>query len=74
MIRIYADFNSQDEEGRVWLTGPQTKSDMKPYEEHFTEGMRVLLYEDNDFEVESILTFDLAWRGIPDDSTLRYLD
>jgi len=38
------------------------------------EGLRVVLYMTDELEVEGTLVFEQIWRGIPDWSTIRYLD
>jgi len=74
MLRIYADFNSCDEEGRVCLNTVGSLRDIDAHRAELREGMTVLLYEPDEFEVEGSLVFDRIWWGIPDLSTLRYLD
>ncbi len=74
MIRIYADFNSCDEQGRVQLDTAGSRKDIKRYENVLKEGMRVLLYTPDDFEVYGTLVFEGIWMGIPDLSTIRYYD
>jgi hypothetical protein len=71
MIRIYADFNSTDEEGRVWAL---LKRDLEEHSDELKEGLRVLLHMDDEFEVEATLVYDRGWMGVPDWSTIRYLD
>jgi hypothetical protein len=72
MIRIYADFNSCDEQGRVQLNTVGSLRDIKQYENVLEEGMRVLLYMTDEFEVYGTLVFEGIWMGIPDFSTIRY--
>lgn len=72
MIRIYTDFNSQDERGRVWLDTVGSLKDIEMHRGALSEGMRVVLYVPDEFEVEAVLTFDQAWKGMPDLSTIRY--
>jgi hypothetical protein len=74
MIRIYADFNHRDAEGRVVLDTVGSLADLKEQEEMLAEGMDVLLYMEDEFEVEGTLIFDEVWLAIPRLSTLRYLD
>jgi hypothetical protein len=74
MIRIYADFDSKDDQGRVWLDTVGSLRDIEIHRGSLSEGTRVVLYVPDDFEVEAVLTFDKAWRGIPDLSTIRYFD
>ena len=70
MIRIYADFNSCDEQGRVRLNTVGSLKDIKQYENVLEDGMRVLLYMKDEFEVSGTLVFEDIWLGIPDFSTI----
>lgn len=72
MLRIYADFNSCDEDGRVWLNLPGSLRDLSAQENEIVEGARVVLYMTDEFEVEGTLVFDKIWLGVPDWTTLRY--
>ena len=74
MVRIYADFNNVDEDGRVWLNTAAALADIGAYQGSLTEGMRVILYMPNELEVEATLGFDGVWNGLPDWGTLHYLD
>lgn len=69
--RLYADFNNQDEQGRVWLIAP---ADLEALKDKLVDGVRVILHVPDDLEVEATLVFDRRWCGVPDYSTLRYLD
>ena len=72
MIKIYADFNSCDEQGRVWLNTVGSLKDIKRYENVLEEGIQVLLYMMDEFEVYGTLVFEGVWLGIPDFSTIRH--
>jgi hypothetical protein len=72
MIRIYADFNSRDERGRVRLSAAGSLKDIERHRTHLKEGLKVILYETGEFEVEGTLTFDQIWLGVPDFNTIRY--
>jgi len=72
MIRIFADFNCQDEQGRVMLDTVGSLEDIEKHRAVLKEGMEVILYTPGDFEVRGTLTFDKIWLGIPDLSTNRY--
>ena len=74
MIRIYADFNHCDEQYHVVLNTVGSLADIKKHSDALVEGMRVLLYVEDEFEVEGTLIFDKVWRAIPDYATLRYLN
>ena len=72
MIRIYADFNCQDEQGRVTLDTAGSLKDVERHRTRLKEGMKVILYTPGDCEVRGILTYDGIWRGIPDWDTIRH--
>jgi len=72
MIRIYADFNSRDDQGRVALNTTGSLRDLEAYKDELSVGMRVILYMP-DIEVEGVLAFDKVWLGIPDLATTRDL-
>lgn len=75
MIKILADFNNKDEQGRVRLSTVGALKDITMHRSELREGMEVILYEENDFEVRAKLIYDLGmWKGIPDMDTLRYYD
>jgi len=44
MLKLYADFNSCDEKGRVQLNTVGSLKDIKQHENVLEEGMKVLLY------------------------------
>jgi len=73
MIRIYADFNSCDEQGRVRLSTVGSLKDIDRYKEILVDGMRVMLYTTDEFEVCGTLVFEEIWLGIPDWNTIHYL-
>ena len=72
MVRIYADFNNTDEQGRVRLSTVGSKRDLDAHKDEVTDGLRVILYMTDEFEVEGALVFDGIWRGIPVWSTIKY--
>jgi hypothetical protein len=75
MIRIYADFNTQDEAGRVCLNVAGSLVDIARYGDSLCEGMDVILDVRDEFEVIGKLVFDEGiWKGIPDWSTVRHYD
>ena len=75
MIKILADFNNKDEQGRVCLDTMGALKDIAVHKSELTEGMEVLLYERGDFEVRAKLIFDLGlWKGVPLMDTLRYYE
>lgn len=73
MVRIYADFNSRDEHGRVCLNTSRSLADLQAEPNVIVNGMRVVLYMTDEFEVEGTLVFDKIWMGVPDWNTLRYV-
>ena len=72
MIRIYADFNSKDEQGRVVLKSVASLRDLEVHKDEIHVGMKVTLYMP-DVEVDGVLVFDRVWLGIPDYSATRDL-
>ncbi len=59
-VRIYADFNNQDELGRVWLHSEGSLRDIRQQERLLRPGLPVILYSDeNDYvEVDAVLVYD----------------
>jgi len=74
MLRIYADFNSCDEQGRVCLNTAGSLRDLDAHRDELHEGARVLLYVPAEFEVEATLVFDGIWLAAPDLRTLRHAE
>jgi hypothetical protein len=74
MLRIYADFNCQDEQGRVLLNTVGSLRDIEAQKNELIAGLKVMLYVTDDFEVEGTLVFEQVWRAVPDLSTIRYYD
>jgi hypothetical protein len=70
MIRIYADFNCQDEQGRIRLNTVGSLKDLATHKNELHEGAKVILYMPDDVEVEGVLVFDEIWFGIPDYNTI----
>jgi len=69
-VRIYADFNNTDEQGRVALNTVGSLEDLKQYGDTLNDGDEVILYAPDEFEVRATLVFDRAWRGLPNWETL----
>ena len=72
MIRIYADFNSCDEDGRVCLDTVGSLQDIEKHRDVLAEGMKVILDMTDEFEVQGTLVFDEVWKGVPDWDTIQY--
>ncbi|MFN0110517.1 MAG: hypothetical protein ACKVZH_16805 [Blastocatellia bacterium] len=72
MVKLYVDFNSCDEQGRVCLNTIGSLESIKQYGETLENGMKVLLFMKDEFEVQGTLFFEGIWLGIPDFSTIRY--
>jgi hypothetical protein len=72
MIRIYADFNNCDEHDRVMLNTVGSLKDIEQYKDILEEGMMVILYMTDEFEVCGTLSFEGIWIGVPDWNTIRY--
>lgn len=75
MIRIYADFNNSDEDGRVRLNTVGSLRDIETHGDLLIAGAEVLLYMPDEFEVTGTLDFNEGiWKAVPDWATIRYLD
>ena len=73
-IRIYADFNNCEEDGKVRLNTNGSLNDLCKAKTRIRTGMWVWLY-DEDFEVESKLEYHQKWQiwlGEPNWSTIQY--
>jgi hypothetical protein len=59
-VRIYADFNDQDELGRVWLNTGASLQDIERVQNCVHPGLPVVLYTDeSDYvEVQAVLVYD----------------
>lgn len=71
--RIYADFNYCDPEGRLILNTRGSLKDIAEYMEFLQPGLRIVVYMDDEFEVEATLLYDGTWLATPHLETLRYL-
>jgi hypothetical protein len=68
-MRIYADFNSQDEHGRVDLHTAGSRRDLEVLKDRIHVGTPVVLYFD-DVEVDGVLEYDNVlerWFGVVSD-------
>ena len=74
MVRVWADLNNRDEQGRVRLNTVGSLKDIEKHHDEIREGTKVILNAEDDFEVEARLTFDKVWRAIPDMTTIKYLN
>ena len=74
MIRIYADFSTRDQLDRLVLTIPGSQPDIEKNSDRLTSGLRVVLYQPGELEVEATLVFDRGWLGIPDWNTIKYYE
>jgi hypothetical protein len=74
MLRIYADFNNCDEQGRVRLNTVGSLRDIDVLQRDMAPGLRVIVYTPDELEVEADLEFDVIWLGTPDWATIKYLD
>jgi hypothetical protein len=62
MHRIYFDANEGDERGRFDLGIPGALRDIEPVASELTEGMHVILYDNEELEIEAMLEFDPKYR------------
>lgn len=75
MIRIFADFNNVDLKGRVRLNTAGSLRDMAEHKSELREGLEVILYTSDEFEVRGTLVYDLGmWKGVPRMETILYYD
>ena len=58
MHRIYFDENARDERGRYDLGLPGSLQDIGPIAAQLTNGMRVILYDTEELEIEAVLEYD----------------
>jgi hypothetical protein len=65
MLRIYADFNSTDEDGRVNLNTVGSLRDIEKHRAELRDGLSVVLTMTHELEVVGTLVFDGIWKGIP---------
>jgi hypothetical protein len=72
MIRIYADFNSQDVEGRVILNTVGALRDIEAQTGDLAEGVQIVLYMPDEFELIGTLSFDGVWKATPNLDTIVY--
>jgi hypothetical protein len=72
MIKIYADFNSCDDQGRVMLNTVGSLRDLERHKKVLAAGMQAIFYAPGEFEVHGTLVFEGIWIGIPDWSTILY--
>jgi len=73
--KIYSDFNNKDELHRVRLNLPRSKTEIENSKEKIASGVHVLLYVEDEFEVEAVLDFDAkhnSWVASPIYSTIVY--
>jgi hypothetical protein len=74
MHRIYFDTNEGDARGRFDLGIPGSLHDIEPIAPQLTDGMRVILYDSEELEVEAVLEYDQnyqRWMADPIWSTLK---
>ena len=77
MHRIYFDENARDEQGRCNLGMRGSLRDIEPIAAELADGMHVILYDNEELEVEAILQYDTQhqrWMASPIWSTLKRSD
>jgi hypothetical protein len=76
MLRIYCDFNNAIDESRYSLNCVGSLRDVEQYASQLSEGLRVVLYQTGELEVEGTIYLDptCGWVGVPDWSTKKYVD
>jgi len=63
---IQVDFNSRDEEGRVWLTLPCSQADIARFSAPLEEGDTVLLTDGEGFVRARVIRDGDHWLGLAD--------
>jgi hypothetical protein len=74
MHRIYFDANEGDERGRFDLGIPGALRDIEIISSELAEGMHVILYDNEELEIEAVLEFDQKyqrWMASPLWNTLK---
>jgi hypothetical protein len=74
MYKIYFDENARDQRGRCDLGIPGSLRDIESISSKLADGMHVVLYDDQELEVEAVLEFDKSyqrWMASPIWSTLK---
>jgi len=77
MYRIYFDGNEGDNDGRYDLGIPGSPRDIEPLADQLTNGLHVILYDNEELEVEAILEFEpkySVWMARPLWDTLVRFD
>lgn len=64
MYRIYFDGNAGDGRDRYDLGLPGSLADIEPLADHLADGMHVILYDDEEPEVEAVLEFEPRYPDI----------
>ena len=70
--RIFCDANDG-----FWLYADASRRDLEALGNRLSNGVRVILFMPQEFEIEAILSFDAkqgCWVGEPLRETIRYLD
>jgi hypothetical protein len=77
MDRIYFDENAGDARGRYDLGIPGSRQDLERLSAKLGEGVRVMLYDGQEIEIEAVLEFDRSsnrWMALPLWDTIRRRD
>ncbi len=74
LIRIYADSNNRDEEGRFNLNVAGSIRDIEALGPAVKTGEQVVLHMTDEFEVTGTLEFDVIWKAVPDWNSIKYLN
>jgi hypothetical protein len=62
MHRIYFDENERDQDGRYDLGFPGSLESIRPIANELHDGMHVILFGDEDLELEAVLEFDKKYQ------------
>jgi hypothetical protein len=75
--RIYFDANDGPDPDRFGLWVEGSRRDIEPIADQLRNGLRVIIYQTGEMEMEAVLEFDPewnAWTARPDWQTVKYLD
>lgn len=75
--RIYFDASEIDELGRYDLGIEGSREDLKRLSGLLKDGLRVVIYQTNELQMEAFLEFDMEqqqWTARPIENTTTYLD
>jgi hypothetical protein len=75
--RVFCDFNATISEDGYALWLPKSKDDLDALGADLREGLRVVIHQPGELEMQAVLAFDVqynTWVGTAVEGTTRYLD